>query len=160
MLSAVAAREGLTQTDLVRATGIDRSTLADLVARMIGKGLLVRERSTSDGRANAVRLSEQGLEALTEASPRAEAADHRILACLPKGKRDSFVDALHLLARAGEKAQAKVDKAAPLPRADGEAAAPKPRRPRPTRPAARRRKKPRRPRRSRRPSSRSGVPRP
>jgi DNA-binding MarR family transcriptional regulator len=104
VLSAVAAREGLTQTDLVRATGIDRSTLADLVARMIGKGLLARERSTSDGRANAVHLSEKGQEALNEAQPRATAADQRILACLPKGKRDSFVDALHILARAGAKA--------------------------------------------------------
>jgi DNA-binding MarR family transcriptional regulator len=115
VLSAVAAREGLTQTDLVRATGIDRSTLADLVARMIGKGMLARERSTSDGRANAVRLSEKGLEALNEALPRAVAADQRILACLPKGKRDSFVEALHLLARAGEKAQAKVDKTPTAP---------------------------------------------
>ena len=33
VLEAVAARSGLTQTDLVKATGIDRSTLADLVAR-------------------------------------------------------------------------------------------------------------------------------
>ena len=39
VLAAVAAHEGLTQTDLVRSTGIDRSTLADLVARMIGKSL-------------------------------------------------------------------------------------------------------------------------
>ncbi len=30
VLEAVAARSGLTQTDLVKATGIDRSTLADL----------------------------------------------------------------------------------------------------------------------------------
>jgi DNA-binding MarR family transcriptional regulator len=112
VLSAVAAREGLTQTDLVRATGIDRSTLADLVARMIGKGLLARERSTSDGRANAVHLSEKGLEALNEAQPRAGAADQRILSCLPKGKRDGFVDALHTLARAGDKASSRADKAA------------------------------------------------
>ena len=36
VLVAVAAKAGLTQTDLVRATGIDRSTLADLVARTDG----------------------------------------------------------------------------------------------------------------------------
>lgn len=119
VLSAVAVREGLTQTDLVRATGIDRSTLADLVARMIGKGLLVRERSTSDGRANAVHLSEKGQAALNEAQPRAGAADQRILATLPKGKRDSFVEALHILARAGDKAQVKADKAAASASADG-----------------------------------------
>src|SRR5690606_32646506 len=56
VLEAVAARSGLTQTDLVKATGIDRSTLADLVARMTTKGLLERERSALDARAKAVRL--------------------------------------------------------------------------------------------------------
>ena len=55
VLAAVAEHEGLTQTDLVRATGIDRSTLADMIARMISKGYLARERSATDGRANTVR---------------------------------------------------------------------------------------------------------
>ena len=35
VLHATAEREGLTQTELVKATGIDRSTLAELVARMV-----------------------------------------------------------------------------------------------------------------------------
>src|SRR5215469_17566675 len=64
VLSAVAMREGLTQADLVRATGIDRSTLAELVARMLGKGLLARERSNEDGRANTVSLTDKGRTAL------------------------------------------------------------------------------------------------
>ena len=112
VLSAVAAREGLTQTDLVRATGIDRSTLADLVARMISKGLLERERSRDDARANTVRLSDEGRTALADARPRVIAADARILGCLAKGRRESFLTALADLARAGEKAMAKADKAA------------------------------------------------
>jgi hypothetical protein len=45
VLAAVAENEGVTQTGLVRATGIDRSTLADMVARMITKGHLERQRS-------------------------------------------------------------------------------------------------------------------
>jgi len=57
VLSAVATQDGLTQTDLVRITGIDRSTLADMAARMITKGLLERQRSASDARANAVSLT-------------------------------------------------------------------------------------------------------
>src|SRR5271165_1682879 len=36
VLAAAAAADGLTQNDLVRAIGIDRSTLAYLVARMLG----------------------------------------------------------------------------------------------------------------------------
>src|SRR5665213_173367 len=78
VLAAVAAHEGLTQTDLVRSTGIDRSTLADLVARMLGKGLIARERSNEDGRANTVSLTDKGKLALQEAEPRAQAADDAI----------------------------------------------------------------------------------
>lgn len=60
VLEAVSLKAGLTQTELVRMTGIDRSTLADLVTRMTSKGLLERERSTLDARAKAVRLSAEG----------------------------------------------------------------------------------------------------
>ena len=102
VLSAVAAHEGLTQTDLVRTTGIDRSTLADLVARMIGKSLLARQRSAADARANTVRLTEQGRAALDLASPRVAAADERILKLLPSRKRDSFLDVLKEMSRAAE----------------------------------------------------------
>ena len=112
VLSAVAAKDGRTQTELVRATGIDRSTLADLVARMIGKDLLVRERSSSDGRANAVHLSEAGRAALAAAAPGVANADARLLGVLSKGKRESFLAALRQLAKSGDKALAKAEKAA------------------------------------------------
>ena len=102
VLCAVEAQEGLTQTDLVRATGIDRSTLADMAARLIAKGYLVRERSTVDARANAVTLTPEGRAVLTAARPRVDAADHRILDLLGAKKREPFVDALRRLARAGE----------------------------------------------------------
>lgn len=102
VLAAVEAHPAPTQTDLVRATGVDRSTLADMIARLIAKGLLARERSTLDARANVVRLTEEGAAALAGMRPRAEAADVRILHVLGSGKRDGFVSALRALARAGE----------------------------------------------------------
>jgi DNA-binding MarR family transcriptional regulator len=108
VLEAVSHRSGLTQTDLVRATGIDRSTLADLVARMTAKGLLDRAQSTIDARAKAVSLSTAGQAALEAARPKVEAADKRILALLPKGKRDGF---LALLAELAGEADAAPDKA-------------------------------------------------
>jgi len=118
VLEAVSAKSGLTQTDLVRATGIDRSTLADLVTRMTAKGLLERERSAVDARAKAVRLSETGTAVLASARPRVEAADKRILALLPKGKREGFIELLADLATAADaapdqaKAEAKLAKKA------------------------------------------------
>jgi len=114
VLAAVAAHEGLTQTDLVHATGIDRSTLADLVARMIGKGLIARERSTADARANTVRMTAPGRAALDATGPRVAAADARILKLLPTRKRDAFLGVLHDMGRAAEAMAASEDaKAAP-----------------------------------------------
>ena len=104
VLAAVEAQAQPTQTDLVRATGVDRSTLADMVARLIAKGLLARERSTLDARANVVRLTETGAAALADMRPRVAAADAAILEVLGSGKRDGFVSALRALARAGEAA--------------------------------------------------------
>ena len=74
VLEAVSLKAGLTQTELVRMTGIDRSTLADLVTRMTAKGLLERERSTLDARAKAVRLSTEGAARLEAARPLVDAA--------------------------------------------------------------------------------------
>lgn len=101
VLAAVAEKEGAAQADLVAATGIDRSTLADMVARMIDKGLLARERSAIDARANAVRLTDAGREALESIGPKTAAADAALMALLPKGKREGLLEALEILA-AGE----------------------------------------------------------
>lgn len=104
VLEAVAAKSGLTQTELVKATGIDRSTLADLVARMTTKGLLERERSTLDARAMAVRLSPAGTEALSAARPKVLAADRRIIGLISKSRRETFLSLLAELAAAADAA--------------------------------------------------------
>ena len=104
VLEAVSLRAGLTQTELVKATGIDRSTLADLVARMAQRGLLSRERSTLDARAMAVRLTPEGEAALADARPRVVEADRQIMALLPKGRRESFLEILGELAGAADAA--------------------------------------------------------
>ena len=106
VLSAVMAKEGCTQSELVRATGIDRSTLAELVARLIGKDLLARERSTLDARANTVRLTDAGRAAVHEAGPKVAQADARILALVPGAKRDAFLKTLRDMARAAGKSEA------------------------------------------------------
>ena len=104
VLAAVEAFEGLTQTDLVKITGIDRSTLADMAARMIAKGLLERQRSLSDARANAVSLTQAGRLALAEAKPKMAAADARLLRLLSGAKREALTGALRDLVRAGDAA--------------------------------------------------------
>ena len=42
VLMAIARMDGASQMDVVKLTGIDRSTLADMVGRMLGRGLIER----------------------------------------------------------------------------------------------------------------------
>ena len=102
VLSTLGGSDGLSQTDLVHLTGIDRSTLADLVARMLTKGLLKRQRSTTDARANLVQLDDVGRRALDDMHPRVLAADEKILSLLSPPKRDSFVKLLRKITSARE----------------------------------------------------------
>jgi len=133
LLTAVAACEGATQSDLVRVTGIDRSTLADMAARMIGKGLLARERSTSDARANAVRLTPAGRAALEDAAPKVARADARLLKLLGEAsRRQGLVGLLRDLVMAGEALQA------PPPAKAAKVAPPRRRTTTPSRPASKR----------------------
>src|SRR5262245_19603918 len=94
VLSTVAMHEGLSQTHLVERTGIDRSTLADVIRRMLKKGLLQRRRTRDDARAYAVKLTDEGWRILKAAEPLAKRADERILAALPIRDRDRFIKAL------------------------------------------------------------------
>jgi DNA-binding MarR family transcriptional regulator len=103
VLAAAAEHEGATQADLVRITGIDRSTLADMATRMIAKSLLERQRSTLDARANAVSLTDAGRAALEEAKPKMAAADARLLKLVGGGgRRTTFVDLLRDLVKKGD----------------------------------------------------------
>lgn len=114
VLSAVADHDSPTQTDLVRITGIDRSTLADMAARMIAKGLLERERSTADARANTVRMTDAGREVLAAAQPKMHAADSRVLKLLSSSKRETLTGLLQDLIQAADPA-AQTSVKAPKP---------------------------------------------
>ena len=94
VLMTVAQNEGLSQTGIVDRTGIDRSTLADIVRRLYKKGLLQRRRTKEDARAYAVKLTEQGRRVLGRVEPLAKRVDDRILDALPAKQRDQFMRAL------------------------------------------------------------------
>lgn len=60
VLSALAQNEGCSQTDLCEMTGIDRSTMAEIVSRLHKRRLIERRRSKEDARAYVLKLSESG----------------------------------------------------------------------------------------------------
>jgi DNA-binding MarR family transcriptional regulator len=94
VLIAVAEDQGASQSDLVKRTGIDRSTLGGLVLRLQRKRLLQRRRKMEDSRTYAIKLTEKGRGLLLAAEPLAKRVDERILDALSSDQREQFIDAL------------------------------------------------------------------
>lgn len=110
VLAAIAEAPGLSQSDLVRATGIDRSTLADMVGRMEKRGWIARTMSPLDARAHAVTLAATGATLLAAATRHARAADAAILDALPRTKRRTFLNILAKLAKFADDSAAKAER--------------------------------------------------
>jgi DNA-binding MarR family transcriptional regulator len=100
VLAAVDSNDGKSQTELVKITGIDRSTLADMVARLMAQGLVQRRRTKEDARTNSVRLTPQGKKMLKTAQSGAEDVDKQLLAMFPVADRKTLNDCLSELATA------------------------------------------------------------
>ncbi len=108
VLHTVSEDEGLSQTDLVRKTGIDRSTLADMISRLIKKGYLARQRTKTDARANSVKLTGAGKRVLSSASAKVTKAETAALNVLPKSQQSGFMRALTTYAEALDKIEAEM----------------------------------------------------
>ena len=100
VLAAVSDSEGASQADIVERTGIDRSTLADMVSRMETSGLLKRRPSKQDKRAKSVSLMAKGRKALDITREGVAKADEELLGLLPANRRTAFISALAKLSDA------------------------------------------------------------
>ena len=93
VLTTVAENEGLSQTSIVERTGIDRSTLADIVRRLTKKGMHQRRRTKEDARAYAVKLTDEGEKLLRKVGPLARKVDQRIVQAIG-GSKEDFLERL------------------------------------------------------------------
>lgn len=89
---------GMTQTALVQASAIDRSTLTEILRRMVARGLITRTRTKTDQRANALSLTPEGEAVLASSFAAAERAQQRILDPVPEEHREQAMEILGLLA--------------------------------------------------------------
>ena len=94
VLAALSANEGASQTQIVDVTGVDRSTLADIVRRLLKHGLIRRRRTKEDARAYAVHLTDNGRRALAASLPALERVEKSLIAALPADQRTEFLSAL------------------------------------------------------------------
>lgn len=94
VLKALSASDDPSQSLLVEKTGIDRSTMADIIRRLVGKSLVQRRRTRRDARMYAVRLTEKGKTALETTEPAVRQTDDRILSAVPAAQREQFLRSL------------------------------------------------------------------
>lgn len=104
VLSIVAREDNPSQTTICDLSGIDRSTLADIVRRLVSRGLLARKRTREDARRYAVRITDAGQKTLDAALGAAREVEDSILSVLPAGQRNDFETALRTMV---DKLQAK-----------------------------------------------------
>ena len=105
VLSAVAQLNDPSQTRLCEVTGIDRSTLADIVRRLVGRGWLSRHRTTDDARMYAVQITAEGRTTLEQASPIALKVNNLLLSPLSSDEQTHFQSLLQKIVHASDRPQ-------------------------------------------------------
>jgi MarR family transcriptional regulator, temperature-dependent positive regulator of motility len=97
VLVAIDENEGASQQTLSERTGIDRSTLAAIVRRLLHRDLVRRRRTDRDGRTYSVKLTREGKRLLRQAEPMARNVDQRVLGALPAEQRVLFLAMLSVI---------------------------------------------------------------
>jgi len=81
-LAVLAETPGASQRELGDALEVDRSTIADLAARLERNGLVAREQDTLDRRRNVLKLTPAGLSELKRLRPRVDAVEQAMTGAL------------------------------------------------------------------------------
>lgn len=97
VLVAVSHKDGASQQDIIDSTGIDRSTVSQIMQTMIRKGYLKRRRTREDARAYAITLTPYGRDVLKASEPIVGRIDQALVAALPATRATAFVDSLRTI---------------------------------------------------------------
>jgi DNA-binding MarR family transcriptional regulator len=108
VLEIVAGHNKPSQTEICEKSGIDRSTVADIVRRLIKKGYLMRRRTRFDARRYAVQLTDEGRRALEHALPHVRDLEERLASALEPKQRQQFLGSLQrILAASAERSKGR-----------------------------------------------------
>jgi DNA-binding MarR family transcriptional regulator/GNAT superfamily N-acetyltransferase len=94
VLFELAQRESTEAVDLRRTLGLDAGYLSRILARLSDDGLIVRQRSTSDGRRQVIRLTGRGRASFAELDARSEAEIGKIIGRLTEGDQRRLLGAM------------------------------------------------------------------
>lgn len=94
LLTTLSQNPDLDQNSLGRELGIDRTNVADVLARLSRRGLLERHRSKEDKRMVLARLTPEGQRVTDEMYLAMQRAQNRLLQPLPADERKAFINTL------------------------------------------------------------------
>lgn len=97
LLIALAKQPGASQRDLVDATAIDKSTLKEMIGRIVGKGWIKRARDPKDSRAWTMDITPEGEALVAERIDAVEAAQREITSPLPEEQQQLLLHTLRTL---------------------------------------------------------------
>ena len=98
VLSPIHDNPKCNQTAIVQNTGIDRSTIAELIRRLEKRNLVLRKRSKTDARSYVVDLTEQGRTILKRGVPLAAKVDDAVLTVLgAKSRKDLLMSLTRMI---------------------------------------------------------------
>lgn len=101
VLTAVKGNPGLDQVRLGETVGVDRATLASVLTRLEGRGLVRRRPSPTDKRMRLVMPTAKATKLLVAMEAPARRAHERTIEALPPRARAAFAKALQALVEAG-----------------------------------------------------------
>ena len=99
MLTLIAENEGLSQTALARALGLERSTMAAAIDKLEARGWARRKPAANDQRANELALTPEGRRLLKKLAPRISEHESRMLARLSKEEQKTLLRLLEKIWR-------------------------------------------------------------
>lgn len=102
-LNALYAEPKLDQRTLGERVSLDRSTMAEVVARLSDRGLIQTARDTRDGRRKTITLTTKGLHTVRQLIPRTHAMTDRLVGALDSRQRDSLLTLLTEVVGANER---------------------------------------------------------
>ncbi|MEZ0093227.1 MarR family winged helix-turn-helix transcriptional regulator [Streptacidiphilus sp. EB129] len=102
VLAALAVEPGIDQRTVGERASLDKATMAELVSRLVRRGLVLRRRDPADGRRNLLALAPNGARLLDEVGPGVARVQAQLLEPVAAAERDRAVELLSVIARLAE----------------------------------------------------------
>ena len=102
VLNALFQEPNIDQRTLGDRVALDRSTVAEIVARLTGRKLVHWNRNATDGRRKTIQLTPRGHRALQELIPRTHRMTHRLVGALDPAEQAELLRLLTSLVRTHE----------------------------------------------------------